>query len=299
MREVFPQPGYVEADLTALLASGQFVYTECFTIVPIVGSPLLYTAAQDDVSVVPVDGGPGRSTYLAKQLLISGLRFKTSIGMEVDQQQIDLSYTNDIIYQAVLSFPQALLQGRLDGATIKRDRFFAEAWGSPWIAGVTMFEGIVSSLDSVGRQTARLNVKSGLVLLNVDTPRDLWQPQCKNYWGDFGCGLNPASFVVQTTIEAGSTRSTLNWAASTDEFVMGTAHVEGGDGVTRVRTILRVDAGVSIDLIYPLDMDPTTGANVAFYPDCRREFSRCSLYHASPEEHFIGFPRVPVAETAV
>lgn len=298
MKTVYPQPGYVEQDLHDLLATNQFVYTECFTITPIVGSPLRYTSAQRNVTVVPVGEGPGLVTYRARELIIQGLRASMGVGIQVDEQSVELSYVDGAIFQAAATFPEALRQGRLDGATIRRDRYFAERWDTPWIAGCSMFAGRVSSLDSVGRQSATINVKSDLVLLNVQAPRDLWQPQCKHTWGDPGCGLLQADFVTQTIVGADSTRSIIKWAGVTDDFVMGKVHIESTDNVTRIRTILRVVAGDYAELIYPLDFDPPTGADVAFYPNCRRQFDRCGDFHAAPEEHFLGFPHVPIAETA-
>lgn len=301
MRPITPQPGYVEQDLHDLLATKQFIFAECFTIIPLAGSPLLYTSAQQDTTVVPVGGGPGRVTYKAKEVLITGLRYQTGIGVEVDQQSVDISYGDGLLWQAALTFSQALRLGRMDGATIQRDRFFAPEWAgqyTEWIAGVPMFTGLSSTLDKVGSISAKINVKSSLVLLDVEMPRDLWQPQCKHTWGDVGCGLNQGTFVVQTTVPAGSTRTTILFPAATIEFAMGKVHIEGQDNVTRVRTILSVVAGVSVDVIYPLDFDPQTGQDVAFYPNCRREYARCGLYHIDPEQSFLGFPFVPVVETA-
>lgn len=299
MRTVYPQPGYTEADLHALLATRQFVYADVFTFIPKVGDDLTYTNSQRDVTVVPIVGGPARVTYFANKVLLTGLRFKTGIGVEVDEQNVEIAYGSGLDYQAYMTWPEALKQGRLDGANVRRDRFFAADWGSPWIAGCKMFTGKVSSLDSVGRLSATINVKSDLVLLNQQMPKDLFQPICKHTWADAGCGVDRALHVVQTTVGGPTpTRTFLPWAGATDAFNMGTTYIESSDSVTRIRTILRVDVGVGVHLIYPLDFDPIVGADVSYYPNCRRLFANCGLYHADPEEHFLGFPFVPVAETA-
>lgn len=304
MKELFAQPGYSVSDVEALMASRQFVYSECYTISPIAGSPILLTSSQNDVNVVPIVGGPGRVTYISKQVILKGLRFKSGIGVQVDEQSIEMNYGAAPVYQSAISWPEALLLGRLDGATVRRDRFFAPDYGNgnpnPYIGGQQMFAGRISSLDSVGRTSASLKVKSDLVLLNVDVPRDLWQPQCKNSWGDgAGCDLDQSDFAVQTVVGAAPTRTIIPWAGIDDSFVMGKMYIEGGDNVTRIRTILNVTAGVSAEIIYPLDFDPIAGQNVVFYPNCRREFARCGDYHADPKKKFIGFPFVPVAETSV
>ncbi len=300
MRPIYPQSGYTEADLTNLLATRQFSYAECFTITPKVGDPLRYTSWQRDVSVVPIDAGPGRVTYDSGKVLIKGLRSKTSIGVEVDQQDVTLAYPDDAtLYHGYLPFSTALLQGLLDGAVIRRDRYFCESPGSPWIAGTPMFRGRVSTLNKVGRQSASMSVKSSMILLDPLVPRDLWQPLCKNTWGDsVGCDLNQGDFVVHTTLGASPSRTVLPWASVTAEYELGKVYIESSDNVTRIRTIRKVNVGVSLELIIPLDFDPIAGQDVSYYPNCRRERSRCGLYFINPEEKFLGFPLVPVAETS-
>lgn len=300
MRTIYPQPGYVEQDLVDLLATREFVYADCYTITPIIGSPqpLRYTTAQKDVIVYPL-GEVIQATWRANELTIDGLRARASVGASVDTQEVELTYDEELRFQNWLTMSEALRRGRLDGAPIVRDRYFAATWGSPWVAGTRMFAGSVSDISKAGRQSAMINVNSSLVQLTSQAPRDLWAPQCKNRWADGrGCNILADDFAVQTTVAAGSTRTTLNWSGATDEFVMGVVLIEGSDNVTRRRTILNADPGVSVDLIYPLDFDPVAGENVVFYPNCRRQFDRCGDYHANPEEAFIGFPHVPVVESA-
>ncbi len=305
VRPKIPQPGYTEADYTNAIDSGQFVYADCFTIVPLVGDPLYYTSAQEDVSVVPLDDVT-RKTYRADQVLIAGLRMKNNLGVEVDEQNISLSYGEDLSYQAAITWPQALLQGRLDGSSIKRDRFIALAFGNGlagetlWIGGSPMFRGLVSTLDTVGQQTATINVKSDIVLLNRQAPAWLFNPNCKNAWADPACGVDRNLWAEAATAGMGSTRSTLQWTPPSSGFDRGTVYMENGDGVTRVRTIARV-SGSDILLAYPLDFDPLPGAAFVAYPNCRQlsdATTGCPKFHLTTwQEKFKGFPFTPVAET--
>jgi hypothetical protein len=299
MRPITPQPGFTESDLTDLLASRQFIYADCYTIIPKTGDPQRYTSAQRDVSVIPLDDAQ-RRTYAAGKVLIDGLLIKTSVGVEVDEQEITLDYSDQPDYQNHMTWAQALLRGRLDGAHLRRDRFFASSWGSPWVAGVPMFLGLVSSLTAVGRQSATVSVKSDLVLLDVQMPRDLFEPNCKNTWGDDACGLDQSDFATAGTIGASPTRSIIPWSGSSTDFTLGKIHISSGDSVTRVRTISRADASY-LYLSYPLDFDPVEGNNFTAYPNCRRLKDNCITYHGDPDwrTRFKGFPFVPVAETAI
>lgn len=308
MRPITPQPGYTEADVLAVMNSGQFVYVDCFTFIPKIGDALRYTNGQQNVTVVPIDDIE-RQTYFGNQVLIRGLRVRNNLGIEVDEQQIEMSYPNTMLYQAMLTWPQALLQGRLDGASIRRDRYVAAAFGNDgnggtlWLGGFPMFLGLVSSLTSVGRQSATVNVKSDLVLLNRQAPAFLWEPTCKNTWGDPACGVDQAAWVVHDVLGASPTRTVLPWAASSTDYNQGKIHIENGDSVTRVRTVARATA-TELYLAYPLDFDPVAGMAFAAYPGCSRTddaTTGCPKYHGDPgwRDKFKGFPFTPVAETGI
>lgn len=298
MRTITPQPGYTATDVEDALASGQFAYADCFTIIPKTGVVMRYTNYQTDVSVVPIDGIT-RETYIGSVVLIKGLRVNNSIGVEVDEQQLQLDYPPEILYQAQLTWPQALLRGRLDGARVKRDRFIATAPGQPWMGGFPLFSGFVSTLSAVGRMSATMNVKSDLILLNIDMPRDLWEANCKNTWGDPICGVNQAAWAVLGTVGSSPTRNYLPWASSSSEYALGKIHITNGDGTTRVRTVSRAD-GSGLYLSYPLDFDPIAGMDFTAYPGCNRTKDRCPTFHPSDwRNYFKGFPFIPVAETAI
>ena len=299
MRPIKPQVGYTEADVEGALASRQFVFADCYTVIPKTGAVLRFTSAQQNVDVLPVDGDvPVR--YEPRKVLISGLLVRTNLGVEVDQQEVTLDYSSGVNYQNQLTWPQALLLGRLDGARIRRDRFIAKGWGQPWLGGMPMFKGLVSSLNAVGRQSATVNVKAELVLLDTQMPRDLFEPQCGWTWGDTSCGVNQNSFSVIGTVSGSPTRTVLPWTGATDEFSLGKIFMSNGDSTIRVRTISRVADG-KLFLAYPLDFDPVPGNLFTAFPNCKRMKDNCVLYHGDPgwKSKFKGFPFIPVAETAV
>lgn len=299
MKPVHAQPGYTTGDAEALLASRQFVYADCYTIIPMIGDVMRWTAAPINVNAVPLDGTTsGPVPFYAHAITIEGMKYKTSVGTDVDEQQVKLGYTRDNkLWQGILTLPQAAQLGRLDGAKVRRDRFFAPAWGAPWVFGMSMFGGRASSLTEVGVLTATLSVKSDMVLFAVQSPRALWIAQCVHSFGDTGCGINPEDFMQNVLVEAGSTASIINWAGITGSFAMGVVILEGSDSVDRTRTILRVTPGVSAKLIYPLDFTPAAGTPIKFYPNCQRIFANC-LWGVDKANHFMGFPYIPVSEVA-
>lgn len=296
MRPVYPQPGYDENDLELLLASRQFVFADCYTITLVDGTTKLrYTTAQNDVSVVVIDEVI-RRTFDAKKVLISGLRFKIGIGVEVDEQTVTFAYDE---YQEIYGqkFAYALRLGWLDGATISRDRYFAQAWGDPWIAGMPLFTGRVSTLESVGRVEAKVKVKSALVLLNIEMPRFMWQPACLNTLYDVGCGIDENAHAETVVLGPGSTTTILYTSSAADIYKLGKIYIEDDDAVTRVRSINDVVAGSYISLSYPLDFTPESGQQFVMYEGCDRTYATCGDQFSN-QANFRGYPYVPVAETA-
>lgn len=298
MREVIPQPGYTVGDVEAAMASRSFRFTDCFTIVPVKGTEMRYTNYQQDVSVIPNTGGPAYVRYRSNKINIMGLRVRASVGLEVDEQELALDYTNEPIFQAQLPWGEALLNGRLDGAHVRRDRFIAGPNGK-WIGGFPMFSGLVSTLSSVGRQSASLKVKSDIVLLDMNMPKDLFESNCKNVWGDPVCGVIQDDWAVLGVAGVGVTRTYIPWTDASSEYAMGKIYMSNGDTTTRVRTIARANDD-GLFLSYPLDFDPEPGFTFTAYPGCNRTKERCPHFHGDEwRRHFKGFPYVPVAETAL
>jgi hypothetical protein len=101
-------------------------------------------------------------------------------------------------------------------------------------------------------------------------------------------------------VGVGSTNSTIVWASSDPDYALGKIHIDGTDGVTRIRTISRADAG-NLYLAYPLDFTPAPGASFTAFPGCDRTSTRCLFFHGDPDwkTRFKGFPFIPVAEAAV
>lgn len=296
-RLVTPQGAYLASDFDALLATRQFVVANLFTITPLQGSPVRLTDAQEDVTVVGWNGSVAY-TYSARQAVISGLRARSTIGVQVDEQDITIAYSQTTLFQNWQPWPQVLLQGRLDGARISRDWAVAPAFGAPWVGVVRMFDGLVSALDSVGRSEAKLKVKSDLERLNIMMPRDLYTPVCKNTLGDSKCGINLPGLGVLGTAGAGATTTRIPWASSSSAYAFGKIHITNGDSVTRVRTVLKADAS-SLTLCYPLDFTPTAATQFTAFPGCNRSAARCQVIQgATWANRFGGTPYVPVVETA-
>lgn len=295
MRTVYPQPGYVEADTHFLLGSGQYAFADCYVITPKYGDVLRITVIGKDIDVVPPGEAVSVKYSSPDDYLVSGLRLSMGTGINVDEQEMTFSYNADALLMG-LPFPQAIRAGRLDGAIIARHRFFAKSMRDPWVGGILLFQGKMSSVDRLSRAGAVIKIKSDLVLLNTKLPRDLYQPSCVHTLYDAGCSLDREDFVQSGAVEAGSTSQVINWLGATTELSLGVIYVDSPGGVTLVRTIREATAD-KLYLAYPLDTIPTAGTTFTVYPGCNRTYERCGEF--SNQSHFKGFPFLPVAETAI
>ncbi len=168
---------------------------ECFTIWLATGTVLTYTDLDIPVSL-------NGFTYLANSVLISGLKYRASCGVNVDSQQVTLfARTTDTI--GGIPFLQAVQQGVLDGAEIQREKVFFSNWSAP-VGSVILFKGRVAQIDAIGRTSAQITVASDLVLLDMDMPRNVYQADCQHVLFDNQCGLAAGTYSTAGTVGAGS-----------------------------------------------------------------------------------------------
>jgi hypothetical protein len=187
-------------------------------------------------------GGP-IVTFVSNAVRVHGLRFSSKIGFEVDEQEVVFTYLPATQYaqsgsgaesgvlgtghpgSMVLAsgpvsgpaysgadaiegvpFAVALQQHLLDYATIKRWRAFLPEWGAPPYGVVLLFQGRVSSIVNVGSTQATVKVKSDLVLLDQDMPRNTFQAGCRYTLFDLAAA-RPKPISKRPVLSAAEVRS--------------------------------------------------------------------------------------------
>ncbi len=282
--------------VTALQAGTQFQYADCNTFTLRDGTVARYASSQYNV-LVPRSGAPGL-LFIAGDVLVSGLKFKSTIGVNVDEQTVTVAYQPTSMIDGQ-TWPVALREGLFDGATLQRDRAFLPAFGQVPIANalVPLFHGRISTISTVGRVEAQITVKADTNLLNLDMPRNLWQAGCLHTLFDAGCTLDKNSFGVQGTVGAGSTVSAINWSGATAGlFDQGTVKLETGANTAITRTV-KASTGSQLLLAYPLDFAVATGDEFVVYWGCDKTTATCQG-RFNNLVNFRGFPFVPTPETA-
>lgn len=289
--------------LKAFLASADaraMVFADIITFYLVGGTDenyrLRYTTAQQDVSEYPIDGDVMKRTWTARDMLITGLRAKQSIGTNVDEQDLTLTPSPDCL---ILGDParQAILYGALDGAFVRRDRFYYADWGEPSIGAAPKFFGMVGPFTALGRMDATVKVKSGMGLLSIQMPRHLAQPSCLNTVYDAGCGLDAAAHAVHTTIGAGATQTVVPLVAPSTDYTLGRVLFED-EGVAGLWRGIKASDGTGITLYEPLPTAPLATTHVTIYPGCdRTKAGGCT--RLANTARFRGFPMVPDPHAAI
>ncbi len=269
--------------------SAQLVFAECFTFTLATGAVIAVTNVDQPVTYAGV-------TFSATGVLVSGLKFKASVGLEVDKQQITLAARPVDLINGNPAL-QAIREGAFDGAIVQRDRVFLTAIGGTVIGGVTLFHGRVSTIDNVGRTSAQITVASDLVILDYDMPRNLFSPTCVHTLYDSGCGVIRGTYAASGTAGAGSTASLVNTAAALAIHAQGSILFTSGANANVRATVKSVVAGTSLALMYPLPEPPATGDAFTVYAGCDHTRGTCQSRFANLT-NFRGFPFVPPPQIA-
>ena len=262
---------------------------DCYTFTLRSGLILTYTNADTPIAM-------NGSLFAANSVLVDGLSFKTAVGLDVDQQHITLAARASDTIDGV-PFLVALHHGVFDGCELQRERAFLQSWGAPPLGSVVLFKGRITSIDEIGRTSAQITVASDLVLLDIDMPRNLYQPTCGHTLYDSGCGLIKNAFGTAGVVASGSTATTIAWSGSAPLYVQGTIYFSSGANAGSSANVKDASPGVSLVLSYPLAVVSAAGDAFTVYQGCDHTSATCQAKFNNLA-NFRGFPFVPPPTSA-
>jgi hypothetical protein len=202
-------------------------FAECFTFTTAIGTIYAWTNVDYPVTYNGL-------TFLCTGPLVAGLKYKATVGLDVDKQQMTIAARRtDLINGAPFLF--ALRDGAFDGARIVRYRVFLTKPAGAVIGGVIMFQGKISTVDNVGRTQATVTVASDLVILQYDMPRNLWLPTCVQALYDAGCGIPRGTYATDGTADSGSTSNRILTSVAAAQHTQGSLVWTSGPTPTRAR----------------------------------------------------------------
>lgn len=245
--------------------------------------------------------------YVSGSIRISGLKMKLAVGLQVDEQEIKISaLPGDTI--GSVAFLAGCRNGLLDGAYLTRDRAVWAATGAPpWLvyqgAPITvfrMFYGLVSGITKIGRTFAEMKIKSPLVLLNIDMPRNTYQLSCNYTLFDSGCSLVKASFGTAGIVDSGADFVKIPWQGGVLPSVSGgdslpyyaQGRVLFNTGVlANQQFFVSTNDANALYLVGNLDI-PSVGDSFTAYAGCMKTVDACNLKFNNLV-NYRGFPYVP------
>lgn len=289
--------------LIALLDSQTFLMADLLTITMQNDTVLRYCTWDTDLTV---DG----NIYSAHGLLFQRDRVRNVIGVEVDSMTLTL-YPKDTDLIGDMTVLSQLRTGGLDAARVKIDKVIMATPGDTSAGTISMFSGRVSS-SSFGRTEASIDVVSDLILLNVQLPRNVYQPPCLHtlYDDDMlaqgkiatGCRVSKAAFEVTAVIAHTSTTTKLETLLGatfdTGYFDLGYLVFMSGANSGYKRSIKSYANTGQLTLGSPLLYPPLIGDTFIAFPGCDHQQSTC-VDKFNNLANFRGFPYVPSPETAV
>jgi uncharacterized phage protein (TIGR02218 family) len=281
----------VQTLLAAAMAApdGPIAFAECFTFITTTGTQYTWTNVDYDIAY-------NGFTFSSSGPLVSGLKYRGSVGLEVDKQQITIAARpTDSINGA--PFLIALRDGAFDGAPVYRDRVFLTGPMGSVVGGVRMFQGRVSTVDSVGRTQATLTVASDLVILDYDMPRNLFSPTCLHTLYDAGCGVIRGTYSINGTAGAGSTSNQILSSVAAAGHAQGSLVWTSGANSNVRATVKSVAVGSALNLMYPLPFAPVAGDAFTVAFGCNHTQATCQGTFNNLA-NFRGFPYVPPPQLA-
>lgn len=279
----------VTRELIDLLhGSDQFLMADLFRITLSNGQILRHTNA--DMPVV-WDG----QTYEAHKLIIKRGATRVAVGLDVDSNTLEIAAEPDYRLEG-LQWSEAALGGALDGARVVIERIFFSDWATP-VGAVVIFSGRVSDVSG-SRSAVKVDVKSDIELLNVSSPRNIYQAGCMRTLYDGGCKVNREKFTVNGRVTANSTTGTelaCNLTQADGWFNQGVIKFTSGRNAGLSRTVKEHKNG-RLSFALRLPFPPQSGDVFKIYPGCDKRQETCGRKFNNIV-HFRGFPYIPAADT--
>lgn len=282
-------------ELKTFLASNQFVTADLVTIEPLTVSAIRVTNAD-----LPLNWGG--QTFLSDYIIVEGLRYRVTTGLETDEQTIELTASRDMTIDGV-PVMDAIREGVFDAARINRMRAYIPNWNaapeidSGIVGTLELFSGYISKIPTIGRTVAEITVKSDLALLDVEMPRRRYQAGCLNTLFDSGCTLSKAAHTTSGTAGVDATKTFVPWSGSeADTYSQGTVLFTSGANSGLTRNI-KESTVTGLVLSYPLPEAPAEGDGFEATKGCDKTKATCTSRFDNLD-NFVGFPFIPATEKA-
>jgi uncharacterized phage protein (TIGR02218 family) len=297
----------VSPELLALLATRRFYAADLYTFQGgnLGANVLRYCGGDRDLAAngyaFPAGGQTG--PYFDRK--DNKAKGHQKIGVEVDTLVVDVIPGAATLFGA--PFLQAVHAGLFDGAEMILDKAFMPSYGDTSRGLVRWFVGRVAEIDA-GRSVATFTINSHLELLNLQLPRNLYQPACVNNLGDASCGVTLSSYTTTGTASSGSTNAVIQAAVSgaagyaAGTFDTGIIAFNSGalNGLSATVQSTNVPTNpTTINLLGYFPSAPASGDSFTLAYGCDKSMGVNGCPKFSNQARYRGFRFVPQPSTAV
>lgn len=228
---------------------------------------------------------------------------RTVIGVEVSEMEITL-LGGDGATLANMPVGAFALAGGFDGAEVEVVRDFAPSWDQPSCGSLNIFSGRIGDIQITSTEVV-MTALSGMELLNVPLPRNVYQASCMRTLYSAECGVDPEAFTNNySAASSGNTRFIIRAEVAFDtgyydlgviEFITGLN--AGQKRTVKTYTQLGGDDG-QFRVMLPWPYIPQSGDEFRVRPGCNKLQETCDVTFNNLE-NFRGFPYIPVPESTI
>ena len=307
--------------LATLINSGVFYCADIYTITSVNGPVVRLTTADFDAIDTSAQRyscgsiGSGSPKIDLKQSRVQG---HWTRGLDSDQWLVAMLPTTQDPISGVMTYPDviggtpwlaACRAGLFDAATVLVQRAYWAAPPTPpltptaqtCVGSITIFSGIVGQVDCTQTITM-FTINDYKSLLQLNMPRNLYQPSCRNLLFDTRCTLSAASYANSANATAGSSASGVVASPAapggSGSYQLGKMTCTSGLNAGFSRVIAAVN-GSTYQPQYPFPFAVSVGDGFTFYPGCNKSTGSGGCGGFSNIANFRGEPFIPVPEVAI
>lgn len=285
----------------ALAAANSITFADCWAITLNNGTIVYYTSLDSDIAL-------SGNTYTSGGPLFQRGKTTTQIGLEASAMDLTITPHITTAQTDLLAgepWLQAAIGGALDNAQFVLNRAVLNKGTAPWsvLGSFIGFSGVMGELD-IDRTQIVCKLQSDTYALDLQWPRNVFQPGCVHNLYDSGCTVSRSAKAVTGTVASGTSTATLILASlsqATGYFDLGyivfNGNITSGLASLGSLTVKSWVSGTGITLAYPLPETPVAGDTFTIYPGCDKQQSTCSSKFSNLV-NFRGFPYIPIPELA-
>jgi len=143
-------------------------------------------------------------------------KINSTVGLSVDDLTVTIASTPTVQIPAGSgnSLLSALQSGTFDGAQVSVQRLTMPRPGDTSLGTVMWFRGTVGDIQDITKIGAKIIVKALTEYLNINMPKNLFQPGCRHTLFDVGCTLNPQNFTTAGSVQSNPAPTVISFATS-------------------------------------------------------------------------------------